>query len=105
MNKDIKKVRVPNYDRVPRWLVLQGEIDLRVFILKKMLANSKIRNPIEQMIDQATGFDKQLTKEAKDLIAELRYLKGEYDEEIRLIQLNEELNHPADNLTEQEVKE
>lgn len=77
----MKQLKVPVYDRVPRWLVLQGEIDLRVFILKQMINDSKIRTPIEQMIDEATGFDKQLTKEAEEIIEELRYLKSEYDKE------------------------
>ena len=39
------------------------------------------RSAIVQMIDKATGFDKQLLKEAQELVAETRWLKAEYEKE------------------------
>lgn len=77
----MKRVDLPVYEKVPRWLVLQGEIDLRVFIVEKMLADDKKKPPLHKMIDEATGYDKQLEKEALELIEELRWLKSEYDKE------------------------
>lgn len=77
----LKRCSVPNYERVPRWLVLQQEIDRRLYILEEMVGQNKARTPIEQMIDEATGFDKQNEEEGEDLIAELRWLKREFDKE------------------------
>ena len=71
----LKPVELPKYANVPRWLVIQGEMDLRLFLLDKML--NKPRSAIEKMIDEATGFDKQLEKQALELIAECRWLKKE----------------------------
>lgn len=78
----MKPVKLPDYSYVPRWLVIQGEIDLRLFILEQMLKDEKLKAPITRMIDEATGFDKQLHSEAQDLIAETRWLKSEYDKEV-----------------------
>ncbi len=80
-NKKHKIVEIPKYSNIPRWLVLQGEIDLRLFILDKMLDDDKRKIPINRMIDEATGFDKQLEQEAQELIQELRWLKKEFDKE------------------------
>lgn len=79
MSNTVKEVDIPEYENVPRWLVLQGEIDLRLFILENMLKDSRLRTPLAQMIDEATGFDKQLTRDAQELISEIRWLKREYD--------------------------
>ena len=75
----LKSVELPKYGRIPRWLIIQGELDLRLFLLDKMV--KKPRSAIEKMIDKATGFDKQLEKQALELIAECRWLKKEYDKE------------------------
>lgn len=75
------KVHVQYFDAVPRWLVLQGEIDHRLFILEQMLKHDLSKPPIVRMIDEETGYDKQLTQEAEDLIAETRWLKREFDKE------------------------
>lgn len=74
-----QKVEIPEYPNIPRWLVLQGEIDLRMFLMEQML--KRPRSAIVQMIDEATGFDKQLLKEAQELVAETRWLKAEYEKE------------------------
>lgn len=79
MSKTIP-VKLPSFNNVPRWLIIQGEMDYRLFILEKMLKRD--RAPIVQMIDKATGFDKQLETEALELIAECRWLKQEYDAEV-----------------------
>jgi len=76
----LKSVELPVYERVPRWLVIQGEMDLRLFLLDKML--KKPRSAIEKMIDEATGFDKHLEKEALELMAECRWLKEEYEDSL-----------------------
>jgi len=79
MSNTVKLVELPEYAKVPRWLVIQGEIDFRIFLLNKMLKEPK--SAIEKMIDKATGFDKQLEKEALELMAECRWLKQEYEKE------------------------
>ena len=79
MSNTLKLVKLPEYAKVPRWLVIQGEIDFRLFLLNKILKEPK--SAIEKMIDKATGFDKQLEKEALELMAECRWLKQEYEKE------------------------
>lgn len=68
---------------VPRWLELQAEIDYRIFLLNEMRreieAEDRRLTPLERMIDQATGFDDARLAEAKEIIAELRVLKAEWD--------------------------
>jgi len=75
----LKLVELPEYERVPRWLIIQGEMDLRLFLLEQML--KKPRSLIEKMIDESTGYDKELEKDALELIAECRWLKKEYYKE------------------------
>lgn len=80
-DESLKVVELPSYDHVPRWLILQGEIDLRLFILEKMQSDNVKKAPIVRMIDESTGYDKELLEEAKEIIAELRWLKSEFDKE------------------------
>lgn len=65
-------------NRIPRWLILQGEIDERYFILGQMLKSSKSQLPIEKMIDESTGYDKELLKQAQTIINEIEELKKEF---------------------------
>jgi hypothetical protein len=83
MGKTLKPVKLPENDRVPRWLLLTGEIDLRLFILEQMQADATSKAPIVRMIDEATGFDKELQRGAEEIIAELRWLRKEYDNETK----------------------
>ena len=69
--------------KIPKWLKLQEQIDLRYFLLNKMLQESKSRIPIEVMIDQATGMDKKKLKEAEKLMKEIDKLKAEYAKEVK----------------------
>ncbi len=82
-NSDIppKKVDLPEYANIPRWLILQGEIDLRLYIIEQMQKDDIKKAPIVKMIDEATGHDQELLTYAQDIIAELRWLKAEYDKE------------------------
>lgn len=78
-HNEMKEVILPRYKRVPRWLVLQGEIDSRLFILNQMQEYVARQAPIEHMIDNATGHGKEVVEEATEIIAELRWLKAEYE--------------------------
>lgn len=78
----LKQVDIPDFSYVPRWLVIQAEVDMRLYILEKMLEDDKMKPPINKMIDTATGYDKQLVTEAQDLIAECRWLKKEFKKEM-----------------------
>lgn len=79
--QEYKEVQLPTYPKIPRWLILQGEIDFRLFLMEKMSEEYGGRSGLVRMIDEATGFDEQLSEEAKELIAETRWLKREYDKE------------------------
>lgn len=81
MAKELE-VKLPEYDQVPRWLIIQQEIDSRLFILEKIAEDEKRKSAITRMVDEATGFDEQLSSDAQTLMAELRWLKKEYDKEI-----------------------
>ena len=81
MSKLEKPVELPSYDMVPRWLVITQEIDLRLYILGQMQKDDLKKAPITRMVDEATGFDKALQKDAEIIMAELRWLRKEYDKE------------------------
>ena len=81
LERNLKLVELPNYSKVPRWLVIQGEMDFRLFMLNKIM--KKPKSAIEKMIDKSTGYDQELEKDALELIAECRWLKEEYDKEIK----------------------
>jgi hypothetical protein len=78
-----KPIKLPTYREIPRWLILQGAIDYRIFILEQTQKERERRTPIERMVDESTGYDKKMLDEAIDLIAELKWLKAEYDKEMR----------------------
>ncbi len=63
---------------IPRWLELQAEIDYWHWILKKMLDDDLKRAPIEKMIDESTGYDKEKIKTAKEIMEKIETLKKEY---------------------------
>lgn len=65
-------------NKIPRWLELQAEIDYRYWILRKMLDEDSHKPPISRMIDEATGYDKELQKTAEEIIAEIEEMKKEY---------------------------
>lgn len=65
--------------KVPRWLELQEEIDYWLFVLNSMRAEVSKRSAIDRMIDEATGREKDLTKQAKKVIARLKKLRSEYE--------------------------
>jgi hypothetical protein len=73
------EVKLPDYDRVPRWLILQQEIDMRLFLLERITDEDKRRSGIARLIDEATGYDKKVNSDAETIMAELRWLKKEYD--------------------------
>lgn len=79
---EYKKVDLPDYDYVPRWLLLTGEIDLRYFILEQMFKDWDRQSGLTKMIDQATGYEEQLQADAKELVAEINWLRREYDKEV-----------------------
>lgn len=68
---------------IPRWLELQAEIDYRIFLLNEMrrelAAEDERLTPLERMIDAAAGLDGKRLAEAKEIIAEIRALKAEWD--------------------------
>ena len=76
-----KQVELPSYDYVPRWLLLTGEIDLRYFILEQTFKDWARRDGLTKMIDQATGYEEQMQADAKELAAEINWLRREYDKE------------------------
>ncbi len=65
-------------NKVPRWLELQAEIDYWHWILKKMLDDYLKRAPIEKMVDESTGYDKEKVKNAKQIMEKIETLKKEY---------------------------
>lgn len=64
--------------KMPRWLELQAEIDYSIFLLGRIYADLKNKTPIDQMIDEATGFDQAQVKEANELMDKIDALKEEY---------------------------
>jgi hypothetical protein len=68
---------------IPRWLELQAEIDYRIFLLNEMRrevqAEGERLTPLARMIDEATGHDEKRLAEAREIIAEIKTLKAEWD--------------------------
>lgn len=63
---------------VPRWLILQQEIDFRLYLLKQIAEEAEKRQPIEVLVDEATGYDQKQLKEFNKLLQEVRRLKKEF---------------------------
>lgn len=74
-----KEVKLPDYDHVPRWLLLTGEIDLRYFLLEQTGIEWSKRDGLTQMIDKATGYDKKMEADVIELMNEINWLRREYD--------------------------
>ena len=66
--------------KVPRWLVLQAEIDYLLYCLENMYRQEKRLSGIERMIDESTGFNKQKLKEATRLHNRIKKLQKEFEE-------------------------
>lgn len=64
--------------KVLQWLKLQEEIDYWLFILNKMLIDERKLTTIDKMIDNATGYDKEKLKRAKQIIKKVDKLKEKY---------------------------
>jgi len=68
---------------IPRWLELQLEIDYRLFLLNEMRRELEAEDghltSLERLIDEATGHDEARLAEAKEIIAEIKALKAEWD--------------------------
>lgn len=64
--------------RVPKWLKLAEQIDYNLWLLSE-LKKSLPRNSIDEMIDRATGIDKENRKMAESIMKKLTKLKREYD--------------------------
>ena len=68
---------------IPRWLELQAEIDYRIFLLNEMRSQLEAEDerltPLERLIDDATGLDEARLAEAREIIAEIKTLKAEWD--------------------------
>lgn len=67
---------------VPRWLVLKGEIDYQYFILGRLIESATNRTVLEQMVDKATGYDDDKFEQVKEVVAEIKKLRAEYDTEV-----------------------
>lgn len=68
---------------IPRWLELQAEIDYRIWLLNEMRREVESEDgrltPLDRLIDEATGYDEKRLAEAREIIAELKVLKAEWD--------------------------
>ena len=68
---------------IPRWLELQAEIDYRIFLLNEMRrhleAEAGRTAPLDRLIDEAAGLDEARLAEAREIIAEIKTLKAEWD--------------------------
>ena len=66
--------------KVPRWLELQGEIDYLYFALGQIHAGMP-KTPIDQMIDEVSGYDAARKQELREIAEEMKRLKGEWMKE------------------------
>lgn len=63
---------------LPRWLELHEEIDYWSFILNSMYREALARSSIDRFIDQSTGYERKLVRDAKKIMKKLDELKEEY---------------------------
>lgn len=68
--------------KVPKWLKLQEQIDYNLFLLGRIEQKLKNRSGITIMIDQATGYEKEMQAEAMKIMKKLKKLKKQYDQEV-----------------------
>jgi hypothetical protein len=64
--------------KIPSWLRLQYLIDYNIFLLEQMLKEERGLSSFDQMIDQATGYDKVKYKKAQRIMDKITKLKEEY---------------------------
>ncbi len=62
---------------VQRWLYLQSQIDYLYYCLEQIRKNMP-KAPIEIMIDEASGYDKERQKEIKEICEEMIKLKKDW---------------------------
>lgn len=65
---------------VPRWLRLQEEIDYLYFTLGQIHRQGP-KSPIEQMIDDASGFAAARKAEVREIVSHMKELKAEWSKE------------------------
>lgn len=70
----------PKDSTVPRWLALTAEADYWAWVIEEMYAKAQERSPLDSMIDNATGYDGVLLKEAKYAIAQFERCRKELTE-------------------------
>lgn len=63
--------------KIPRWLEIQGEVDYLLWILGNISKESKKLSPIDRMIDESTGYDKEINREAKEIMDRIKALVKE----------------------------
>lgn len=80
---EAREIKLPVYKLVPRWLILQQEIDYRLFLVEKITKDAERQDAITRLVDEATGFKRQMDDDLIMLAAELRWLKMEYDKEVQ----------------------
>jgi hypothetical protein len=69
-----------NKMEIPRWLELQQEIDYRYFLLSEIYKKLP-KSPIDQMVDNASGYDTARKKEIREICQEMKELKAEWNKE------------------------
>jgi hypothetical protein len=66
--------------KIPRRLELQAEIDYWYWMLDQHIkVATKPLSPIERMVDQATGYEPEIPKEVRYVVAKIKKLRKEYD--------------------------
>ena len=64
---------------VKRWLELQSQIDYLYYVLEDIVKKMP-KAPIEQMIDEASGYDKKRIEDIRDICTQMKELKKEWSE-------------------------
>jgi hypothetical protein len=65
--------------KIPKWLKLQEERDYWIFCLGEIHKRLKYRLAIEKMIDESTGYDKKLEKDARRIMKKVDKITKEYE--------------------------
>jgi hypothetical protein len=76
MNNLIGETNMNKELSTAEYFMVVAEIDASYFVLEEMIGKQVRRTPIEQMIDQATGYDQQQTDEIKKLVARIKELQA-----------------------------
>ncbi len=62
-----------------RYWVARAEVDFLYFQLETLLKKQISRKPIEKMIDEATGIDKETEKDCKRIGKRITFLRKKYN--------------------------